>query len=198
VTTFVLATANAHKAHEIEAVLSELDVTLLARPLDVPDVEETQDSLEGNATLKARALVEATGLAALADDTGLFVHALAGRPGVRSARYAGERASDEQNVRKLLEELEGVAPGRRDAEFRTVIVAAYPDHGSLMVVGTLKGTIALSPRGQRGFGYDPVFEPEDAAGRTLAEMTPEEKNAISHRGIALRGLAAGLAQRSST
>jgi XTP/dITP diphosphohydrolase len=197
VTTFVLATANAHKAHEMQAVLADLDVTLLPRPLDVPDVDETEDTLEGNAELKARALVDATGYPALADDTGLFVAALEGRPGVRSARYAGEEASYDDNVRKLLEELHDVPLERRGAEFRTVIVAAYPDRGSLMVVGTLKGSITRSPRGSRGFGYDPVFVPEDET-RTLAEMSPEEKNALSHRGNALRALAYALATRSSS
>jgi len=197
VTTFVLATANAHKAHEMQAVLADLDVTLLPRPLDVPDVDETEDTLEGNAELKARALVDATGYPALADDTGLFVAALEGRPGVRSARYAGEEASYDDNVRKLLEELHDVPLERRGAEFRTVIVAAYPDRGSLMVVGTLKGSITRSPRGSRGFGYDPVFVPEDET-RTLAEMSPEEKNALSHRGHALRALAYALATRSSS
>jgi XTP/dITP diphosphohydrolase len=197
VTTFILATANAHKAHEMQAVLADLDVTLLPRPLDVPDVDETEDTLEGNAELKARALVDATGYPALADDTGLFVAALEGRPGVRSARYAGEEASYDDNVRKLLEELHDVPLERRGAEFRTVIVAAYPDRGSLMVVGTLKGSITRSPRGSRGFGYDPVFVPEDET-RTLAEMSPEEKNALSHRGHALRALAYALATRSSS
>ncbi|MGA2433053.1 MAG: RdgB/HAM1 family non-canonical purine NTP pyrophosphatase [Acidimicrobiales bacterium] len=196
-TTFILATANAHKAHEMQAVLADLDVTLLPRPLDVPDVDETEDTLEGNAELKARALVDATGYPALADDTGLFVAALEGRPGVRSARYAGEEASYDDNVRKLLEELHDVPLERRGAEFRTVIVAAYPDRGSLMVVGTLKGSITRSPRGSRGFGYDPVFVPEDET-RTLAEMSPEEKNALSHRGHALRALAYALATRSSS
>jgi XTP/dITP diphosphohydrolase len=193
VTTFVLATANAHKTEEMRMVLADLDVTLVARPLGVPDVEETEDSLEGNATLKARALVEATGMAALADDTGLFVDALSGRPGVWSARYAGEEASYEDNVRKLLDELAEVPIERRGAEFRTVIAAAYPDHEDLVVVGTLKGSITLVAR---GFGYDPVFAPEGGGGRTLAEMSPEEKNAISHRGNALRGLAVALAKRA--
>ncbi|MFZ1062070.1 MAG: RdgB/HAM1 family non-canonical purine NTP pyrophosphatase [Acidimicrobiales bacterium] len=194
-TTFVLATANAHKAHEISEVVAGLDVTLLPRPLDVPEVDETENTLEGNAELKARALVAATGLPALADDTGLFVDALEGRPGVFSARYAGEEASDEQNVRKLLDELGALAPEERGAEFRTVIVAAYPDRDSLVVRGVLRGSIAPRPRGSRGFGYDPVFVPEGDS-RTLAELTPEEKNAISHRGNALRALAQALAKGS--
>ena len=196
-TTFVLATANAHKASEMSAVLAQLDVTLLPRPTEVPDVDETEDTLEGNAGLKARALVDATGYPALADDTGLFVEALGGRPGVLSARYAGEEASDDDNVRKLLAELLDVPLERRDAQFRTVIVAAYPDEAPLAVVGTLTGSITFSPRGSRGFGYDPVFVPEGES-RTLAEMAPEEKNAISHRGNALRALAVALAERSAS
>jgi XTP/dITP diphosphohydrolase len=194
VSTFVLATANAHKASEMREVLADLGITLLARPLEVPDVNETEVTLEGNAELKARALVEATGLPALADDTGLFVAALGGRPGVFSARYAGEEASYEQNVQKLLGELRDVPLERRAAEFRTVIIAAYPGEPSLVVQGTLKGSIALRPRGSRGFGYDPVFVPE-GEGRTLAEMPPEQKNAISHRGNALRALADELVKR---
>ena len=196
-TTFVLATANAHKANEMRAVLADLDATLLPRPVDVPDVDETEDTLEGNAGLKARALVEATGYPALADDTGLFVCALGGRPGVFSARYAGDEASYEDNVRKLLDELRDVPLERRGAEFRTVIVAEFPGEGPFVVLGTLKGTITVSPRGDRGFGYDPVFVPEDE-NRTLAEMSPEEKNAISHRGKALRALAVALAKRPSS
>ena len=194
-TTFVLATANSHKAEEMRAVLSALDIQLVARPADVPDVDETEDTLEGNATLKARALVEATGCAAIADDTGLFVEALDGRPGVHSARYAGEYASYEDNVAKLLHELEGVDASRRGAQFRTVIVVAYPDRESSMIMGTLDGSITLIPRGEEGFGYDSGFEPADMGGRTLAEMTPEDKNAISHRGNALRALAYMLAKR---
>ena len=191
-TRFVLATANVHKAEEMRAVLGALDVELLARPPEVPEVAETEDTLEANAALKARALVAATGLPAIADDTGLFIAALGGRPGVRSARYAGENASDEQNVQKLLGELVGVADPDRQAQFRTVIVVAYPDGQSVTSLGILDGYIARNPRGIEGFGYDPVFVPEGREGRTLAELTPEEKNALSHRGKALRALAVTL------
>lgn len=197
-TTFVLATNNAHKAREMNAVLGGLGVQVLARPAEVPDVQETEDTLEGNAALKARALVEATGRAALADDTGLFVAALDGRPGVVSARYAGEGATDEQNVQKLLSELRDVPDEGRGAQFRTVIWAAYPNGESFAVTGILKGAIARAPRGSQGFGYDPVFVPEDCDGRTLAELWPEEKNEISHRGNALRALAAALENRAAT
>ncbi len=194
-TTFVLATANAHKAEELRAVLGELDVQLLARPSGVADVDETEDTLEGNALLKARTLVNATGLAALADDTGLFVDALGGRPGVHSARYAGETATDEDNVAKLLGELNGESSDKRTARFRTVIAVAYPGGDSFCVEGVLEGVIAESPRGDGGFGYDPVFIPRDSDGQTLAELSSAQKNAISHRGNALRSLAAALSAK---
>jgi XTP/dITP diphosphohydrolase len=194
VTTFVLATANAHKAEEMRAVLRPLGVELLDRPEDVADVDETGDTLEANALLKARALVDATGHAAVADDTGLFVDALDGRPGVRSARYAGEEASYDDNVTKLLEELRDVAEPRA-ARFVTVICVAYPDGTTTCVEGELDGVVTTSRRGDQGFGYDPVFEPREAEGRTLAQLTPEQKNDLSHRGRALRALSAKLALR---
>jgi XTP/dITP diphosphohydrolase len=194
VTTFVLATANPHKADEMRAVLTPLGVDLFERPEDVADVEETGDSLEENALLKARALVEATGRAAIADDTGLFVDALDGRPGVRSARYAGETASYDENVTKLLGELDDVdAP--RVARFVTVIAVAYPDGTAFCVEGELEGVITHARAGDQGFGYDPVFVPDVASGRTLAELTPDEKNELSHRARALRALSEELARR---
>ena len=172
----------------MRAILGPLGVELLERPIDVADVDETEDSLEGNALLKARALVEATGQAAVADDTGLFVDALDGRPGVQSARYAGQRASYRENVEKLLSELESVE-SPRTARFVTVIAVAYPSGDWFSVEGVLEGTITTSARGSAGFGYDPVFSPGRDGARTLAEMTPEEKNDVSHRGRALRALA---------
>jgi XTP/dITP diphosphohydrolase len=190
--TFVLATANAHKAEEMRAVVTPLGIELLERPTDVADVEETGETLEENALLKARALVEATGHAAIADDTGLFVDALDGRPGVRSARYAGEDASYDENVTKLLAELADVAEPRT-ARFVTVICVAYPDGSSTCVEGELDGVITTSRTGDQGFGYDPVFAPGEAAGRTLAELSPDEKNDLSHRGRALRALSEKLA-----
>ncbi len=187
-TTFVLATANAHKTEEMRAVLSDLGIELLPRPGDVPEVQENEVTLEGNALLKARALVAATGQPAIADDTGLFVDALDGRPGVSSARFAGENASYDDNVAKLLGELSGVPDGHRGASFRTVIAVAYPSGESLCVEGVLEGRITYERRGDNGFGYDPVFEPTHTGGRTLAELTPEEKNRNSHRSNALRAL----------
>jgi len=194
VTTFVLATANPHKADEMRAVLSPLGVDLADRPAHVADVDETGATLEENALLKARALVAATGRAAIADDTGLFVDALHGRPGVRSARYAGETASYDDNVTKLLDELAGV-DGPRTARFRTVIAVAYPDGTAFCVEGELDGVITHARAGDQGFGYDPVFVPDVAGGRTLAELTPEEKNELSHRARALRALSEKLARR---
>lgn len=193
-TTFVLATANPHKTEEMRAVLGPLGIELSDRPTGVPDVDETGDTLEENALLKARALVAATGRAAIADDTGLFVEALGGRPGVRSARYAGEAATYDDNVTKLLAELEDVREPRT-AKFVTVIAVAYPDATAFCVEGELKGVITTSRTGDQGFGYDPVFMPDDAGGRTLAQLTVREKNDLSHRGRALRALCEELAGR---
>jgi XTP/dITP diphosphohydrolase len=186
---FVLATANEHKAREIRQVLDPLGIDLLARPHDVADVEETAATLEGNALLKARALTLATGLPAIADDTGLFIDALDGRPGVYSARYAGEHASFADNVHKVLVELDGVS--QRSAHFRSVIALAFPDDTSWWVDGVLEGVILASPIGGGGFGYDVIFAPTDSE-RSLAQLEADEKNAISHRGRALRAFAAKL------
>jgi len=190
VSTFVLATANEKKAEEIRRVLEHLGVEIRPRPSDVPDVEETEGTLEGNALLKARALTKATGEPAVADDTGLFIDALDGRPGVYSARYAGENASDRDNVEKALRELEGVERGQRSARFRSVIAVTYPNGESWWVEGVLEGSILTSPKGEGGFGYDCIFAPSVLTGETLAELSPEAKSAISHRGQALRAFAA--------
>lgn len=190
--TYVLATANPHKAIEMRDVLAPLGLTLLERPDDVAEVDETEATLEGNALLKARALAQATGVAAIADDTGLFVDALSGRPGVYSARYAGEGATYADNVAKLLGELSEIEDSTRTASFRTVIAVAYPNGDEFWVDGALSGRILGAPRGLHGFGYDPVFVPDEGGGRTLAELSPEEKNALSHRGRALRAIASRL------
>jgi XTP/dITP diphosphohydrolase len=186
VTRLVLATANPDKARELAALLDGFEVA--PRPADLPDVDETEDTLEGNARLKAVAVMEATGEVAVADDTGLEVDALDGRPGVRAARYAGPGATYADNVARLLGELDGVPPPARTARFRTVAVARFPDGRELLAEGVAAGTIADAPRGRDGFGYDAVFVPEEGDGRTFAEMTPEEKAAVSHRGRALRAL----------
>ena len=189
---FVLATANAHKADEMRAVLGGVGIDVVARPASVPDVAETSASLDGNALLKAHAICAAVGQPAIADDTGLFVDALGGEPGVHSARYAGPSAIDADNVRKLLSELSEVDRADRGARFRTVIAVAYPDGSALTVEGSLGGWIVEQPRGERGFGYDPVFASAELGGRTLAEVTADEKNAVSHRARALAALAARL------
>ena len=182
----VLATANPHKTAEMRAILEQLGFVVHPRPSDVPDVEETEETLEGNALLKAHALVEATGMVAVADDTGLFVDALGGQPGVRSARDAGEQATDHENVVKLLGALGDDV--HRTARFRTVIAVAYPEGRDVLVEGVLEGAITMAPRGSGGFGYDPVFAPEETPGRTLAELTADEKNTMSHRARALQAL----------
>lgn len=193
-TSVVLASANPKKAAEIAEILGDR-VALVPRPPEVPDVVEDADTFEGNARLKAVALVEATGLAALADDSGLQVDALGGEPGVFSARYAGEGASDEDNVARLLRELDAVGavePSARTARFRAVLVLRRPDGAEVVVEGSVEGTIAAGPRGDGGFGYDPVFVPVDGDGRTFGEMGAAEKHAISHRGRALAALVAQL------
>ena len=188
---FVLATANEDKAREIAEILGG-SVELKPRPATMPDVEETGDTLEENARLKAKALVEATGLPAIADDTGLEVDALDGAPGVYSSRYAGPHATYAENVEKLVISLLDV-PCPRGARFRTVAIAVWPNGHELLEEGYVRGNIALSPRGNNGFGYDPVFEPEGGGGRTFAEMAPSEKHRFSHRGSAFRALRDGLA-----
>lgn len=180
----VIASKNEDKIVEIEAVLADAGLTnSVVRGLDWADVEETGATLEENALLKAQAVAEATGLPALGDDTGLEVDALEGRPGVHTARYAGEFASYADNVAKLLGELEGVTD--RSAHFRTVVALAFPDGSEVVASGQIDGSIAEAPRGDRGFGYDPVFEID---GRTFSELSAEEKNDLSHRGRALRAL----------
>jgi XTP/dITP diphosphohydrolase len=194
----ILATANPDKAAEILAVVGEVAgdrITLVERPSSVPDVEENGDTLEENALLKAVALATATGSPAIADDTGLEVDALDGAPGVFSARYSGEHATYGDNVSKLLSELERVEatdPSERTARFKTVALAFFPDGRHFVAEGATSGRIAPAAAGNAGFGYDPVFIPDDGDGRTFAEMTASEKHAISHRGRAFRALAVGL------
>lgn len=188
----VCASANPDKVAEIAAVLSANGIDLEPRPAHVADVVEDADTLEGNARLKAIAICDATGAAALADDTGLEVDALGGAPGVRSARYAGDDAGYGDNTAKLLVELErvgAVEAGSRSARFRTVVLVRHPDGSEQLAEGTVDGTIAERPRGTGGFGYDAVFVPVEGDGRTFAEMSPVEKHAISHRGRALRAIA---------
>jgi XTP/dITP diphosphohydrolase len=188
----ICASANPDKVAEIAAIVGPA-VELVPRPVDVPEVVEDADTLEGNARLKACAIAVATGQPALADDTGLEVAALGGAPGVYAARYAGAGATYADNRAKLLAELAG-DPDRR-ASFRTVVMVAWPDGSELAAEGVCEGTIAEQERGERGFGYDPVFVPDDGDGRTFAEMSDGEKNALSHRARALRNLLSSLSAR---
>lgn len=183
----VAATKNPDKAREVAAVLAEVAPGVeLVEGLDWPDVQESGATLEENALLKARAVAAATGLAALADDTGLEVDALGGAPGVHTARYAGPDAGYADNRRALLAALEGVADRR--ARFRTVVALVVPGSGEVLAEGMLEGRITGEERGKAGFGYDPVFE---VGGQTLAELGEDHKNRISHRSRALTALAAG-------
>ena len=178
----VLATRNRHKVAELLMLLGDPRITI--RTLDefpgAPDVVEDGDTCEANAVKKARAIAEYTGLPAVADDTGLEVEALGGRPGVYAARYAGEHATYEDNCRKLLLELTGVSPAQRAARFLTVAAIALPSGRVRVAQGVLDGMIAEEASGTLGFGYDPVFfVPE--LGKTLAQLSADQKNTISHR-----------------
>jgi XTP/dITP diphosphohydrolase len=181
----VCASANPDKITEIAAILDGL-VDLLPRPPEVPDVVEDADSLLGNARLKATAVCAATGMPAISDDTGLFVDALDGAPGVYAARFAGEDATYADNREKLLRLLDGASDRR--ARFVTAVMVVWPDGRELAVEGVCDGTIAPEELGGRGFGYDAVFVPDDGDGRSFAQMSEEEKNRISHRARALRAL----------
>ncbi len=188
----VLASANPKKVAELREILGAR-IDLIPRPPEVPDVVEDADTFVGNARLKASALLVATGLASMADDSGLEVDALGGAPGVLSARYAGTGATDEDNVHKLLEALaDWPNPADRRARFRCLIVLQRPDGSEVIADGTADGFIAPAPRGPGGFGYDPVFVPDQGDGRTFGEMTQAEKHAISHRGQALASFVAQL------
>jgi XTP/dITP diphosphohydrolase len=187
----VVASKNPDKIAEVEAVLAALDPVIVVLPgHEWADIDEIEDSLTGNALLKARAVCAATGHAAVADDTGLEVDALDGAPGVHTARYAGEDATSDDNIDKLLETLVGVTD--RTARFRTAIALVTPSSAEVVVEGVLEGVITTERRGDGGFGYDPIFEITGDAGgdtRTLAQMSSEEKNVMSHRAVALRLLA---------
>ncbi|THJ09803.1 MAG: XTP/dITP diphosphatase [Nitrospira sp. CG24C] len=178
----VLATRNRHKGEELAALLGDLGITIrtLDEFPDAPEVVEDGDTCEANAVKKARAIAEFTGLPAVADDTGLEVDALGGRPGIYAARYAGEDATYEDNCRKLLRELAGVPRERRTARFLTVAAIALPSGEVRVAQGALDGVIAEAASGTLGFGYDPMFLiPE--LGKTLAQLSADQKNTISHR-----------------
>ena len=182
----VIASANPDKVAEIGIVLEKLAI-LIPRPEGMPDVVEDGVDLEDNARLKAAAVCEFAGKSAVADDTGLEIDALNGAPGVHSARFAGSDATYQQNVEKVLTELDGVPIGQRTARFKTVAIVRYPDGKELIAKGTVEGHIAQSPSGERGFGYDPIFVPVEGDGSTFAQMG-KEKHRFSHRGRAFRNL----------
>ena len=188
----VLATRNDHKIEEILRICADWPVQWV-KDVEIPSVEETGSTYLDNALLKAREVAEHAGVAALADDSGIEVDALGGAPGPRSARYAGEQASDEENLRALLRATAGVPPGGRTARYRAVAVLASPDGTETHAEATCEGLLETRPRGGGGFGYDPIFVPLGDE-RTMAELSPEEKDRISHRGNAFRELHALLDQ----
>jgi XTP/dITP diphosphohydrolase len=188
----VCASANPDKVIEIAAILDGV-VDLLPRPPGVPDVVEDADTLIGNARLKAAAICAAADLPAVSDDTGLFVEALGGAPGVYAARFAGPDATYADNRSKLLHALEG--SDNRRASFVSAVVVRWPDGREIAVEGVCRGTIADRELGDRGFGYDPIFVPDDGDGRSFSEMSDIEKNKISHRARALHALLEALQGR---
>ncbi|WP_146903292.1 RdgB/HAM1 family non-canonical purine NTP pyrophosphatase [Cellulomonas aerilata] len=194
----VLATHNAHKLGELRAILAPavpgLDPAAVvgARDVGAPEPVEDGVTFAENALIKARALAAFTGLPAVADDSGLAVDVLGGAPGIFSARWAGQHGDDAANLRLLLAQLADIAPRHRGAQFVCAAALVTPDGAEHVELGYLRGTLATEPRGAGGFGYDPVLVPdgqEPAAARSCAELTAQEKNAISHRGQALRALA---------
>jgi len=192
----VLATRNDHKVEEVMRILQAegVDIELIALPADAPDVAETESTFAGNALLKARSATEATGLPAIADDSGLCVDALHGMPGVLSARWSGRHGDDSANLALVLAQLSEVPDGRRGAQFVCAAAWVTADGDEHVVEGILEGTLAREPHGAHGFGYDPIFRPLGYA-LTTAELRPHEKDAISHRGQALRLLARSVIAR---
>ncbi|MFF8955797.1 RdgB/HAM1 family non-canonical purine NTP pyrophosphatase [Streptomyces sp. NPDC014894] len=190
-TRIVLATRNAGKITELRAILAdaELPYELVGTDAypEIPDVKETGVTFAENALLKAHALARATGLPAVADDSGLCVDVLGGAPGIFSARWAGAHGDDAANLALLLAQLSDIAPEHRAAHFFCAAALALPDGSERVVEGRMPGTLRTAPAGSGGFGYDPVLQP-DGETRTAAELTPAEKNAISHRGKAFRAL----------
>jgi len=187
----VLATRNPHKVAELHRILIQagLDIEILGTDATagLPEVEETGSTFAANALLKASAICAATGLPSIADDSGLAVDALNGMPGVLSARWAGRHGDDQANLELLLGQLAQVPANRRGAAFHCAAALVLPDGTERVVEGSIDGTLIEEPRGMNGFGYDPIFVPL-GEGRTTAEMSPDEKDAISHRGRALRAL----------
>lgn len=187
-----MATHNRHKVEELQRILEPLGIEVTTAEL--PEVEETGATFEENAELKARSACLATGLPSVADDSGIAVDALGGAPGVHSARYAGPDATDADRNHKLLAELRDVPDEMRTARFVSAVCCAFPGGEALTVTGVCEGRVAHAPRGSDGFGYDPIFLVGE---KTYAELTPSEKDAVSHRGKALRLLAARLQERAA-
>lgn len=190
---FVLATRNSHKATELKRILEELnldcELLTVADFPGAPEVEETESSFEGNALLKARALVKFTGLAAIADDSGICVDALDGNPGVLSARWSGALENvDQANLDLVLKQVKDVPTESRGAKFVCAAVAVFPDGQEMVAIGEMLGHLLNAPTGENGFGYDPIFAPQGFEIST-AQMSAAEKDAISHRGKALNQLA---------
>jgi XTP/dITP diphosphohydrolase len=189
----VLATRNAHKVTELQAILTDagIEPELVGADAypDIPDVKETGVTFAENALLKARTLAQATGVPAVADDSGLCVDVLGGAPGIFSARWAGRHGDDKANLDLLLAQLADIDAAHRGAHFACAAALALPDGTERVTEGRLRGTLRHAPTGTGGFGYDPILQP-DGDTRTCAELSPEEKNAISHRGLAFRALAA--------
>lgn len=186
---YLVATGNPHKTEAIRAILSEYPITLtdLSEHDPIPEPEETGETFLDNALLKSRYYARMTGFNAMADDSGLEIDALDGRPGVHSARYGGANTSHEEKMARVLEELAGVPAEKRTARFRCVASVTFPDGREYTAEGAMEGVIAAAPQGKGGFGYDPiVFLPE--LGCTVAELTAEQKDSFSHRGIAFRRL----------
>ncbi|MDP9329217.1 MAG: RdgB/HAM1 family non-canonical purine NTP pyrophosphatase [Actinomycetota bacterium] len=192
-----IASRNTHKLRELERICADWPVGWITvettDPDSFPEVDETGATYLENALLKARAIAAALGVASIADDSGIEVDALGGKPGVRSARYAGETATDEQNLVALIGAVRGVPGGGRTARYRCVAVIAFPDGGEMHAEGICEGTLIGKRRGAGGFGYDPIFV---SAGwdETMSEITPEQKDRISHRGRAFRSLRQLLAE----
>ena len=192
----VLATRNDHKVDEVSRILRAegVDIELIPLPDDAPDVAETESTFAGNALLKARSAADVTGLPAIADDSGLCVDALHGMPGVLSARWSGRHGDDAANLALLLAQLSEVPDSRRGAQFVCAAAFVVPGSQEHVVEGVLEGSLARDARGSNGFGYDPIFIPQ-AYALTTAELRPHEKDAISHRGQALRLLARSVIAR---
>ncbi len=191
--TYILASKNAHKAQEIKAILGDGYQILTQLDAGVGEVDVVEDgtTFEENAAKKAETIMKLTGKPTIADDSGLCVDYLDGAPGVYTARYAGENATDGENIQKLLTALKGVPCQKRGAQFVCVIALAEPEKPTRLFRGECPGRITESPQGEDGFGYDPIFYYEKYA-MTLAEMEPHIKNAISHRSAALRKMAGAL------